>query len=213
MNAPASLRDLASRPSAARDVVLVDGGGTNIGSVRYALQRLGVDAQMSSDAGRIRAASHVILPGVGAAAPGMARLRAAGLDTLLGELRQPLLGVCLGMQLLFERSEEGDTQCLGLLPGTVRHIPQSGNVRIPHMGWNTLRIERADPLLDGVADGAFAYFVHGYAAPVGASTLASTEHGMRLAAVVRRGNVCGMQFHPERSAAVGARLLANFLAL
>jgi imidazole glycerol-phosphate synthase subunit HisH len=196
-----------------RDVVLVDGGGTNIGSVRYALERLGIVAEMSSDTARIRQASHVILPGVGAAAPGMAKLREAGLvDTLRG-LKQPVLGVCLGMQLLFEHSEESDTPCLGLLPGVVQHIPQSSNVRVPHMGWNSLHTERGDALVADVDDGAFAYFVHSYAAPVTPDTLASTEHGMRFSAVVRRGNVCGMQFHPERSAATGARLLANFLEL
>jgi glutamine amidotransferase len=100
-----------------------------------------------------------------------------------------------------------------LLPGVVRHFPQSNNLRIPHMGWNVLRNEREDALLGGVNDSSFAYFVHSYAAPVTPDTLASTDHGMRFSAVVRRGNVCGMQFHPERSAATGARLLANFLEL
>jgi glutamine amidotransferase len=195
------------------DVVLVDGGGTNIGSVRYALQRLGVDAQMTSSRERIRAASHVILPGVGAAAPGMARLREAGLVDVLRDLRQPLLGVCLGMQLLFEHSEESDTQCLGLLPGAVRQFPQGDNLRIPHMGWNDLHVERDDTLLSGIGAEPYAYFVHSYAAPVGAATLASADHGGAFSAVVRRGNVCGMQFHPERSAALGARLLRNFLEL
>ncbi|HSE12133.1 MAG TPA: imidazole glycerol phosphate synthase subunit HisH [Rudaea sp.] len=195
------------------DVVLVDGGGTNIGSVRYALQRLGVDARMTADADRIAAASHVILPGVGAAGPGMAKLREAGLTDALRDLRQPLLGVCLGMQLLYEHSEEGDTECLGLLPGAVTHFPPSGKLRIPHMGWNSLRVERDDPLLAGVGDEPYAYFVHSYAAPVTAATIASTDHGARFSAVVRRGNVCGMQFHPERSAAVGAQLLRNFLDL
>jgi imidazole glycerol-phosphate synthase subunit HisH len=198
---------------ARRDVVLVDGGGTNIGSVRYALQRLGVDAEMTADPDRISGASHVILPGVGAAGPGMAKLHEAGLTGVLRALRQPLLGVCLGMQLLFERSEEGDTECLGILPGSATHFPQGNGLRIPHMGWNRLRIEREDPLLDGIGDEAYAYFVHSYAAPTSAATLASTDHGIRFSAIVRHGNVCGMQFHPERSAAVGARLLHNFLGL
>jgi glutamine amidotransferase len=194
-----------------RDVVLVDGGGTNIGSVRFALQRLGVDADLSASPQRIRRATHVILPGVGAAPPGMARLRAAGLVDLLRELRQPLLGVCLGMQLLFENSEEGATQCLGLLPGTVRQMPRGAGRRVPHMGWNDLRIERPDPLLAGLDANAYAYFVHSYAAPCTEATIASCDYGAPFSAVVRRGNVCGMQFHPERSAAVGARLLGNFL--
>jgi len=149
-----------------RDIVLVDGGGTNIGSVRYALQRLGFDAELSADAARIRRASHVILPGVGAAGPGMARLRAAGLVDVLRGLRQPLLGVCLGMQLLFDASEEGDTPCLGLLPGTVREIARGAGRRVPHMGWNDLQVERADPLLAGLGASPYAYFVHSYAAPL-----------------------------------------------
>lgn len=196
------------------DVVLVDAGGTNIGSVRYALERLGVEAAMSDVPDRIRAASHVILPGVGAAGPGMARLREGGLDVVLRELTQPVLGVCLGMQLLFEHSEEGDTICLGVVPGTVRHFPREGGLRVPHMGWNRLATERDDPLLAGLdATDCHAYFVHSYVVPVGPDTLASSTYGIPFGAVVRRGNFCGMQFHPERSAAVGARLLENFLAL
>jgi len=195
------------------DVVLVDGGGTNIGSVRYALQRLGVDAELSADAARIRRATHVILPGVGAAGPGMARLHAANLVDVLRSLTQPLLGVCLGMQLLFERSEEGATECLGLLPGEVRRFPQRDGLRVPHMGWNALNIARDDPLVAGVGAEPYAYFVHSYAAPCAATTLASADHGGSFSAVVRAGNICGMQFHPERSAAVGARLLRNFIGL
>lgn len=195
------------------DVVLVDAGGTNIGSVRYALQRLGVEADMTTDAARIRAASHVILPGVGAAAEGMRRLREHGLDAIVRNLSQPVLGVCLGMQLLFEHSAEGDTACLGLLPGCVEKLPGSASLRVPHMGWNRLRIAREDPLLDGIADGGHAYFVHGYAAPVTPDTLATSEHGVPFAAIVRKDNFCGMQCHPERSGALGARCLKNFLTL
>ena len=135
------------------DVVLVDAGGSNIGSLRYALQRLGVEAQLSADAQRIERATHVILPGVGAAAPGMQRLHAAGLTETVRGLTQPVLGVCLGMQLLFESSQESDTSCLGVFPGTVQHFPQKDNLRIPHMGWNSLRVERASELFSGVAPG------------------------------------------------------------
>jgi glutamine amidotransferase len=141
----------------------------------------------------------------------MARLRQLDLVPLLRGLKQPLLGICLGMQLLFEGSEEGDVECLGLVPGRVRKMPPSAGVRVPHMGWNRLRPTRADPLLDGVADGAQAYFVHSFAAPVTGDCLASCEHGQPFSAMVRRGNVAGAQFHPERSGAVGARLLQNFL--
>ncbi|TCV97249.1 imidazole glycerol phosphate synthase subunit HisH [Luteibacter rhizovicinus] len=194
-------------------VVLVDAGGTNIGSVRYALQRLGVDAQLTSDPARIRAASHVILPGVGAAAPGMRRLDEAGLGDVLRGLTQPVLGVCLGMQLLCERSEESDTVCLGLIPATVRHFVSKPGLRVPHMGWNTLERTRGHPLTASLVDGDCAYFVHSYAVPTGDYTLVSCDYGDPFSAVVARDNFMGMQFHPERSSSVGARLLAGFLAL
>ncbi len=193
------------------NVVLVDSGGANIGSVRYALERLGVQAVMTANADAIRAADRVILPGVGAAGPGMARLNELALVDVLRSLTQPLLGICLGMQLLFDASEEGNVACLGLVPGRVRRMPESPGVRVPHMGWNRLQPTRASSLLDGIADSAQAYFVHSYAAPVTDDCLARCGHGEDFAAVVQRGNVAGAQFHPERSAATGARLLENFL--
>jgi glutamine amidotransferase len=195
------------------NVVLVDSGGTNIGSVRYALERLGVEAHLSSDPAEIRAATHVILPGVGAAAPGMARLHEAGLVDVVRGLTQPVLGVCLGMQLLFEHSEESDTDCLGLIPGSLRLFPKRADLRVPHMGWNALHRERGSSLLDGIGDGAFAYFVHSYAAPIGEYTLARVDYGGPFSAVVQNLNFFGAQFHPERSAAVGAKLLQNFIEL
>lgn len=194
------------------DVVLIDSGGANIGSVRYALERLGVAAQLSADAEAIARADRVILPGVGAAGTGMARLRELGLIDVVRELRQPLLGICLGMQLLFESSEENESECLGLLPGRVRKLAAGAGIRVPHMGWNRLKQRCDDRLLDGIADGSQAYFVHSYAAPVTADTLATTTYGDEFAAVVRRARCWGAQFHPERSAAVGARLLENFLS-
>lgn len=195
------------------DVVLVDAGGTNIGSVRYALERLGVEALMTTEAARIRAASHVILPGVGAAGPGMQRLHDAGLVDVVRGLTQPVLGVCLGMQLLFEYSEEGDTDCLGVIRGRVERIPAGEGRRVPHMGWNRLQIEREDPLLAGLKAADYAYFVHSFAVLRCDEVIASTDYGLPVAAIVRSGNFCGMQFHPERSAATGALLLRNFLAL
>lgn len=194
-------------------VVLVDAGGTNIGSVRYALQRLGVDAALTSDAATIRAADKVILPGVGAAGPGMARLRELGLVEVLRSLRQPVLGVCLGMQLLCTHSEEGDTECLGLIPALVRRFTEAPGLRVPHMGWNGLSILREHPLLAGLGEGEQAYFVHSYAVPTGDWTLAASDHGETFSAAIARNNFHGLQFHPERSAAVGAKLLRNFLEL
>ncbi|AXK73622.1 imidazole glycerol phosphate synthase subunit HisH [Lysobacter sp. TY2-98] len=193
------------------DVVLIDAGGANIGSVRYALERLGVNARFSADANDIASADRVVLPGVGAAAAGMARLRELGLVDCVRSLRQPLLGVCLGMQLLFESSEEGEVDCLGLLPGRVRKLPGAPGLRVPHMGWNTLERVADDALVDRIDDGSHAYFVHSYAAPVTDDTIATCTHGERFAAVVRRGRHMGAQFHPERSADVGARVLENFL--
>ena len=193
-------------------VAVIDSGGANIGSVVYALERLGAQAELTADPIAIRAAPRVILPGVGAAAPAMARLRELSLVETIRGLTQPVLGICLGMQLLFEGSEEGDTECLGLLPGRVARLREGEGIRVPHMGWNALAPVRASALLDGVAAGARAYFVHGYAAPVTQDCVASCEHGGVFAALVQRGNVAGAQFHPERSAAVGARILANFLA-
>jgi glutamine amidotransferase len=194
-------------------VVLIDAGGANIGSVRYAFERLGIDARLTGDADEIRAADRVVLPGVGAAAPAMARLRELGLVETIRNLQQPLLGICLGMQLLFEGSEEGGVDCLGLLPGRVRRMCGGPGVRVPHMGWNRLQPRRESALLVGIAAGAQAYFVHGFAAPVGGDCIASCEHGEPFAAVVQRGHIMGAQFHPERSAAVGARLLRNFVEI
>lgn len=194
-------------------VVLVDAGGTNIGSVRYALQRLGTDAELTADPQAIRAADKVILPGVGAAGPGMARLHELGLVELLRSLTQPVLGVCLGMQLLCEHSEEGDTACLGVIPAQVRRFQERPGLRVPHMGWNRVQARATHPLLQGLGAQDWAYFVHSYAVPMGDYTLATSDYDGELAAVIARDNFHGMQFHPERSAQVGARLLKNFLEL
>ena len=195
------------------NVVLVDSGGANIGSVRYALERLGVDAPLTADAERIRAADRVILPGVGAAGTAMGQLHALGLVDVLRTLPQPLLGICLGMQLLFDASAEGDVACLGRIPARVAPLTPSPGVRVPHMGWNRLHHAADDPSLDGEADGALADFVPGSAAPVGDWTVASSTHGAPFSAVVRSGRCWGAQFHPERSGEVGARLIRNFLEM
>lgn len=192
-------------------VALVDAGGANIGSVLFALRRLGVEATLTADAAVIRASDRVILPGVSTAAMVMGRLHELDLVETLRTLEAPLLGVCVGMQLLYERSEEGEVECLGLLPGCVTKLASSTAIRVPHMGWNTLQSLRSTSLVEGIDARDQAYFVHSYAAPVTEDCVLATEHGQAFAAVVQRGRVAGAQFHPERSAAVGARLLRNFL--
>lgn len=192
-------------------VALVDAGGANIGSVTYALRRLGVEPTLTSDAAVIRSADRVILPGVSTAAIVMGRLRQLDLVDTLRTLQKPLLGVCVGMQLLFDHSDEDDTPCLGLIPGRVAKLVGDERLRVPHMGWNTLHARRESTLLHGIDDGDHAYFVHSYAAPVTEDCLASTDHGVPFASIVQRGNVGGAQFHPERSAHAGAQLLKNFL--
>jgi glutamine amidotransferase len=197
----------------ARQIVIVASGGANIASLQFALQRLEVDSVVSADAAEIRAASHVILPGVGAAADAMSRLRQSRLDTLIPTLEQPVLGICLGMQLLYEASQEGDARCLGIIPGRAERLAEGPDRPVPHMGWNTLEIRSPCPLLAGLADGDHAYFVHSYALNLSAATVASTGYGAPFSACVQWRNFYGAQFHPERSAAVGARLLKNFLAI
>ena len=201
-----------------RDVVVIDSGGANLASLLFALERLDVKAAVTTDAARIRAATHVLLPGVGAAHDAMQRLRTAGLHTVIPTLRQPLLGICLGMQLLFEASEEAvsgahETTGLGIVPGKVLRMRAAPDHPVPHMGWNQLMPLQEDALFTGIEAGAYVYFVHSYAAPVGGNTLAACDYAGRFTAAVRRGNFRGVQFHPERSAATGARLLANFIAL
>lgn len=194
------------------DLVIIDAGGANLGSVRAAFARLGVSPELSRDHARIANAERLVLPGVGAAAPVMETLRASGIDVLLRGLKTPLLGVCIGMQVLFERSEEGDVAGLGLLEGQVRKLPASPGIRLPHMGWNRLARRGDSPLLDGIDEGAQAYFVHSYGVIGSADAIAESEHGSTFCAAVARGNIAGAQFHPERSGAVGARFLRNFLA-
>jgi imidazole glycerol-phosphate synthase subunit HisH len=194
-------------------VVIVDSGGANLASLGFAFERLGARAHVTADGATIAGARRVVIPGVGAASDAMQRLQAAGLTHVLPALTQPVLGVCLGMQLLFHESEEGPTACLDVLPDTVRRLQAAPGHPVPHMGWNQLELRRFDPLLEGVEFNAYVYFVHSYAAPVSELTLASTNYGGRLSAVVRRGNFWGVQFHPERSGRTGSHLLRNFLEL
>lgn len=194
-------------------LAIIDSGGANIASLQYAIERLGVSSQLTTDQQVIRDATHVILPGVGAAANCMARLEKANLvDTIL-KLHQPFLGICVGMQLLFESSEEGNVDCLGLLPGRVRRFPNREGLPVPHMGWNNLHIQRSSPLLKGFSEQDYVYYVHSYCAPVSEVTQATTFYGEYFSAIVQRENIFGAQCHPERSAKSGALLLKNFLAI
>lgn len=192
--------------------VIVDSGGANLASLQYALRRLGASTIVTQDPSVIAQASHVILPGVGAAAMAMQRLQRAGLIEVLRARTGPLLGICLGMQLLFEYSAEGNTPCLGLLPGRVEALAPAISRPVPHMGWNTLG-PSSHPLLKDCSEHWF-YFVHGfYASGSSSSCIATTEYGVSIAAAVAQGPIMGVQCHPERSAAAGARLLNNFLNL
>ena len=195
------------------DAVIIDSGGANLASLQFAFERLNACAHVSSDPREIETARRVILPGVGSAPDAMARLNDSGIANLLPTLTQPILGICLGMQLLFAHSAEGNTPCLGVLPATVTGLVPKPGHPVPHMGWNQLDINRQDPLLDGINAGEYVYFVHSYAVAVGRMTLATTDYGLKLSAVVRERNFWGTQFHPERSGSTGARLLANFLRL
>jgi glutamine amidotransferase len=193
--------------------VIIDSGGANLASLQYALERLGVQAPVTSVPDEVAKATHVILPGVGSASDAMRRLRASGIAAVLPQLAQPVLGICLGMQLLFARSEEGDTECLGVIPDSVRRLQPHDGHPVPHMGWNQLSMLKRDPLLDRVPENEYVYFVHSYAAAVSADTVATASYGADVTAVVRRRNFCGTQFHPERSGTAGARILANFLGV
>ena len=202
--------------SDAEDTVIIDSGGANLASLVHALERQGTSARLARSPEALERASRAILPGVGAAGDAMSRLTRSGMDAALRRYERPLLGICLGMQLMFERSDEGDTACLGIIPGRVTPLVPAPGRPVPHMGWNTLRPVHPDPLLAGIGADDWVYFVHGFhvaAADAGKALLATTDYGVAVTAAVRRGNFMGVQFHPERSGAAGARLLDNFLAM
>jgi glutamine amidotransferase len=188
-------------------------GVGNTASVMFALERLDAPAVLTDDPSRIADAERVILPGVGAAAHAMRLLEEKGLREVLTHFIRPLLGICLGQQLLYDWSEEGDAAGLRLVPGRVTALPASRETPAPHMGWTKLERTRDHALLEGIPDGAYAYFVHSYVCPLGAETLATASYGQTFSAVIGKSNVFGCQFHPERSSAAGARILQNFLSL
>lgn len=190
------------------NLVILDAGCGNIGSVGIAFDRFGICANVTGDAEEIAAADKVILPGVGAAGFAMEQIRARGLADTLRSLTQPVLGICLGMQLFFDRSEEEDTQCLGIIPGAVRKLPAAPGMPVPHMGWSKLSV--GDESI-GLATGDYVYFAHSYACDDGPHSVASARYGRPIPAVVRHGNYFGAQFHPERSGEAGSRFLKAFL--
>jgi len=215
VSGPSGWPEAAADATATPTIAVIDYGMGNRRSVEKALLHVGADAVISSDFARLRVADGLVLPGVGAFPRGMAQLREAGLDDLIYErvaAGVPLLGICLGMQLLFERSSEleGDVG-LGLVPGSVEAIDAGGR-RVPHIGWNDVRVERESQLLAG---GAPFYHVHSFCAhpTFGADVTGSTEYGERFATVVERGSVFGVQFHPEKSSRDGLALLGRFSAL
>jgi glutamine amidotransferase len=201
-------------------VAVVDYGAGNLRSVEIALRHLGADFASTRRPEELGRAPRLIVPGVGEARAAMEALEAGGLDGAIREFvasGRPVLGICLGAQIIFQRSEERDTPCLGLLPGTVRRFPaglKAAGLKVPHMGWNRVFKRDAHPLLAGIPDGSFFYFVHSYYSDPAdpALVLATCDYGLRFAAGVGRGNLAAFQFHPEKSGPSGLRLLANFLA-
>jgi glutamine amidotransferase len=193
-------------------VAIIKYNAGNIFSVENALRRIGQEAAVTDNPDVIRAADRVIFPGVGEAGTTMKYLREHGLDELLRTLRQPTLGICIGLQLMCRHSEEGDTECLGIFDVPVKRF-QSGSCKIPHMGWNTVQPKSASPLFDGLAADPYFYYVHSYYAQAGAGTLAATDYVQPFSAALHRDNFYAVQFHPEKSAGVGERVLRNFLSL
>lgn len=192
-------------------VAIVKYNAGNTASVVNALRRLGVEPSITDEPDELATADKVIFPGVGEASTAMEHLRSNGLDGALRSLRQPFLGICLGMQLLCEATEENATECLGLIPGRVRRFAANG-LKVPQIGWNRV-VDLRSPLFEGVAEGSYVYFVHGYFLEPGPETVASADYGTRFSAAVNHENFYAVQFHPEKSGSVGRRILENFLKL
>lgn len=190
--------------------VLIDYGAGNVQSVKYALNRLGVVPVLTKDHSEIFSADKVIFPGVGSAKAAMEQLKASGLDLLIPKLTQPVLGICVGMQLMCKHSEEGDVQCLGILDEEVKRFEPG--LKIPHMGWNNIS-DCKTPLFESVKAADQVYFVHSYYVPVNKYTIASTDYGTAFSAAIQKNNFYAVQFHAEKSGSVGEEILSKFLAL
>lgn len=195
-------------------IAIIKGCGNNIASIQFALERLGKKSIITEDESSIKNALHVILPGVGHASKAMQRLKMVGLDKTIRELKQPVLGICLGMQLLYERSDEGCVDCLGVVPGTIRKFAQMPSYIIPHMGWNVINfIQPKHRLALSITNNSYAYFVHSFFAPLNEYSIAETNYIEKFTSVVHYKNFIGMQFHPERSGRVGENLLKSFIEM
>jgi glutamine amidotransferase len=199
-------------------VTVVDYGAGNLRSVETALRFLAADFKISADPEEVSRADKLVFPGVGEAAAAMATLARTGLGEAIRAFHRsgrPLFGICLGSQVVLDRSEESDTACLGLVPGTARLLPREPGYKVPHMGWNRLRPLRAHPLFAGVPEGASFYFVHSYypEPEVQADRLAVTEYVIPFTSALARDNLCAVQFHPEKSGRFGLKMLSNFLAM
>lgn len=191
-------------------IVIIDYGAGNIQSIIFAMKRLGYDAVLSHDAKEILEADKVIFPGVGEASSAMAKLRTSGLDALIPKLKQPVLGICLGMQLMCRSSEEGNTNGLGIFDLDVKKF--SNQVKVPQIGWNQITNLKTD-LFKGIPDKSYIYLVHSFYAPLGQETIASSEYGLEYSAALQKDNFYGVQFHPEKSSDVGSTILNNFLTV
>lgn len=195
-------------------IAIINGCGTNFASVQSAVERLGKKSILTTDKKIIASSSHVILPGVGTANHAMAKLQELALTDIICELKQPVLGICVGMQILYEYSCEGSVNCLGIFQGKVEPLPQDANLILPHMGWNKLMLTQLQsPLAGGIENESYVYFVHSYAAKINAKTLATTHYGIHFSAMVQNKNFYGVQFHPERSGKIGEKILQNFLEI
>jgi len=194
-------------------IAIIDSGGANIASVQFALERLGAESVLTKDVKMIQSADKVLLPGVGAAPVAMQNLAEYELIDCIRGLTQPVMGICLGMQLLFAASPEGNTPLLGIFDADCETFTPTQGRSVPHMGWNRLEKQQDHPLLAGIDEEAHVYFVHSYFAPVTAQTIAATKYGDDFTAIVAENNFMGCQFHPEKSGLVGAQILRNFLGM
>jgi glutamine amidotransferase len=194
-------------------IAVIDCCGSNISSVKYALERVNEEAVFTSNDLIIKSADKVLLPGVGSAGHAMQKLKDKGLVELIRGIEKPVLGICLGMQLLFDSSEEDSAECLGIIPGQIKRFPILEGITIPHMGWNQIHGSGTNEAIMYQVEQKYVYFVHSYYAELGDYTVAKTKHGIEFSSIVQKNNFYGMQFHPEKSGDVGDQLLSNFINL